>query len=749
MISLGVRLAVAAGREALVRFLIITAAVAAGVGLLLATVGSVNALNKQTYRDAWLNTGIADTVATSAAPLWWSIREDRWHGTSVGRVDVAATGSTSPVPPGIPRLPAAGEFYASPAMTALLRDTPADQLADRYPGHQIGTITDDALPSPDSLVIVIGRTTREMSQLRDVVKVTSIQGTKTTDCAHCQVGLRAAGLDLVLGVVAGAMLFPVLMLIGTSTRLAAARREERFAAMRLVGATPRQISILAAVEATLSAVAGTVVGFVVFLLLRHQIAAIPFTGEPYFPSDVTVGWLAVVVIAVGVPVAAAVAAMVTLRRVNISPLGVTRRVTPRPPRAYRLIPLGVGLVELSVFLFKKPEGSLAQTEAFLPGFLIIMSGLVIAGPWLTMVGSRILSGRTGRADALIAARRLADNPRAGFRGVSGLILAVFVTTVATGVITTIVDHRGAPVTGPGVADMIQQFPYPQGVPSVPDADVARIRATAGVTDVVVTRMMPMDATFRVLPFPLSGGTIDLNNTPDSLVPCDVVARHPDLGSCEPGARYAAVYDTLQVPDGFQHGTAPVVWPTADVTTAQFDHLPVGTLLVTTDSSHPALERARTVLAAVFGDQNAASTEAEWAADSASTLNQWKQLANVVVLTSLAIAGCSLAVSVVSGLNDRKRPFSMLRLTGVPLATLRRVVAWETAVPLLLAAVISIGVAMLAANLFLRAQMHYTLDPPGLTYALVVVAGLVMSLGIVASTFPLLRRVTGPETARND
>ena len=32
---------------------------------------------------------------------------------------------------------------------------------------------------------------------------------------------------------------------------------------------------------------------------------------------------------------------------------------------------------------------------------------------------------------------------------------------------------------------------------------------------------------------------------------------------------------------------------------------------------------------------------------------------------------------------------------------------------------------------------------------IVVAGLVVSLGIVTSTFPLLRRVTGPETARND
>ena len=67
---------------------------------------------------------------------------------------------------------------------------------------------------------------------------------------------------------------------------------------------------------------------------------------------------------------------------------------------------------------------------------------------------------------------------------------------------------------------------------------------------------------------------------------------------------------------------------------------------------------------------------------------YQQLANVVILVSFPIAGCSLAVSVVAGLNDRKRPFSMLRLTGVQLGTLRRVVALETVVPLFVVAVVA-------------------------------------------------------------
>ena len=46
---------------------------------------------------------------------------------------------------------------------------------------------------------------------------------------------------------------------------------------------------------------------------------------------------------VGVPAAAAVAALVSLRRVQISPLGVSRRATPKPPTSWRLIALVIGL----------------------------------------------------------------------------------------------------------------------------------------------------------------------------------------------------------------------------------------------------------------------------------------------------------------------------------------------------------------------------------------------------------------------
>jgi hypothetical protein len=67
------------------------------------------------------------------------------------------------------------------------------------------------------------------------------------------------------------------------------------------------------------------------------------------------------------------------------------------------------------------------------------------------------------------------------------------------------------------------------------------------------------------------------------------------------------------------------------------------------------------------------------------------MTNVVIVVSLVIAGCSLAVSMTAGVNDRKRPFSLLRLTSVSLVASRRVVALEAAVPLLVVSLLSAGI----------------------------------------------------------
>jgi hypothetical protein len=763
MFRLALRLTVAGGREAWTRLAAIVLAVTVGVCLLLATLAGINGVNAQNARYAWLETGFTPEThrpVADADGLWWQILADTFDGKVIGRIDLAATGAHSPVPPGIAELPGPGEYYASPAMSRLLHATPAAELGDRFPGHQVGIIGDVALPAPDSLFIVIGRTPAELSRTGLADEVTAIATTVPSSCSgdECAigVGIDENGMILVLSVVALAILFPVLILIATATRLSAARRELRFAAMRLVGATPRQVSVVAAVEAAAGALAGTVLGFPLFLALRDPIAAIPFTGAPFFPSDLSLSLADVLLVLIGIPLAAALVARVALRRVQIAPLGVTRRVTPRPPRAIRLVPLLAGIAELGYFTAAgPPKTTQHQTLAYATGFALILSGLMIAGPWLTMLAARIIAARSRRPASLLAGRRLADNPRAGFRAISGLVLALFVTSVSVGVITTLIAAAGPSGGNSAGATLQQNFghaardgQFVSSVPSIPAGTLARLDAIHGVAGTSVIHSNPTfqpDPSVRRSGAPLGPPQAQL----PGVALCSDVARTPAIGRCAPGA------DVVAIGTGFGNGAGrkstadKAIWPAVDISPAMLEQLPVSALVVQTDGSRAALESARTLLEKEFPSRFVPDTISAMSAGSGRLLQAYKQLSNVVVLVSLPIAGCSLAVAAAAGLAERKRPFSLLRLTGAPIAMLRRVLAFETVVPLLLTAVVSIGVGFLAAHLFLRAQLDQTLQPPGLQYYVIVCAGLVVALGILGSTLPLLRRVTGPDAARND
>ncbi|MCK9926425.1 ABC transporter permease [Frankia sp. Mgl5] len=742
MIPFALRLAVSGGREAVVRLVMITAAVAIGVGLLLATLASLNAVGRSNTRQLWYNTGAASRTGTAPVdPLWWWAHSDYYDGRSLIEMDVAATGPTSPVPPGLTRLPAPGEYYASPALATLLRETPTVQLGDRIPGRMAGRIGKAALASPDSLVAVIGRTPAEVKGAPGARAVTTIASTLPPACDNdCfGVGVRGDAMTLVLSVVAGALIFPVLIFVGTATRLSAATREQRYAAMRLVGATPRQISLIAAVESTLAAAAGTAVGFGLYLALRPVLATVPFTGSRFFAGDLTLTASQALGVALGVPVAAAIAARIALRRIIISPLGVTRRVTPRPPQAWRLVPLLAGLGELVFFVGRRPATVNGQAVAYLTGFLLVMLGLVIAGPWLTMAAARVVARRTSRPATLIAARRLADDPKAGFRSVSGLVLALFVTTATVSIIGTINHNRGVlsgdPQTRVAVAHGAQ-IGDPPMTNAVPDRLLTDIQAIPGFRGLAIVHANPhrigMDPTD---PRPWAPG----------LVVCSDLVRVPVIGRCPAGASVAAVplFAFLDV-----RSNSAEQWPAAAISPAEAATLPVQMLYVTTNGSTVAMEQTRTLLTRTYPDYMA-RTVSDWGSNQQQELAGWRQLANVVLLTTLPIAGCSLAVSIVAGLSERRQPFAVLRLTGAPLRLLQRVIGLESALPLLAVAALSIGTGFAAAAMFLKSQMKYDLILPGGAYYTLVVLGLATALGISASTLPLLKRITGPEVTRNN
>ncbi len=749
MIRLGVRLTLGSGREAQARVLVLAAAVALGVGLLLTVLGAMHGLQAQAERGAWLDTS-AQTPAPNppqrTARLWWRLEVDQYRGQTIDRVDVAATGRGAPVPPGVAHLPGPGQYVASPALAGLLRTVPADQLADRFPGRLVGTLGPAALPSPDSLIAVVGRTPGQLAHAPGTVEVRGIQQS-LADCYTCRSGVGSGPvLRWVLVGGAVALLLPVLILIATASRLSATRREERFAAMRLVGATPRQISVLAAVEATVASVAGVAVGFALYFAWRPVLAHVPFTGTPLASDDLSLSGPGALLVAVGVPVSAVVSALAALRRVQASPLGVRRRARSAPPRAVRVLPLAAGIALLAYFdAAGKPGANNGQLLELLVGFVLLVVGLVLAGPWFTTAGSRLLATRARRPAALIAGRRLLDNPRAAFRFVSGLVLALFVTTAAVGALSSVTAAAaGTGAVGPGggtatLADLFCNFgssdcPAGAVVHSVPAGVLRRLGRTAGVRGVAVLH---------------SGPTLNPGSNAYGLVDCSQLARTPAIGRCARGASVADVGWFLEDILGADPHASTTVWPPARLAAAGLARLPLDGVVVATDGTPGAVERARTALERAFPLQGTSVVVESVDPGTARLLAMIQDLTEVVVVASLVIAACSLAVNVAAGLGERKRPFSLLRLSGVPTAVLHRVVALESALPLLMVAAVAIAVGLTAAALYLSSQVGIAFHLPGTGYWATVGAGLAASLAVIAATFPLLDRSTGPEVARND
>jgi ABC-type antimicrobial peptide transport system permease subunit len=99
--------------------------------------------------------------------------------------------------------------------------------------------------------------------------------------------------------------------------------------------------------------------------------------------------------------------------------------------------------------------------------------------------------------------------------------------------------------------------------------------------------------------------------------------------------------------------------------------------------------------------------------------------------------------------DRKRPFTLLRLSGTPTSALRRVVLLEAMLPLLVAslvaAAVGVGVAAPVIQTLLPSVAHAA--HPGPIYYVTMAGGLAVALAVTLMTLPLIGRMTEPDSAR--
>ncbi len=424
-------LARSSGRRGLQSQLLAAGTAAVGALLLLITLAACLGSGDRADRTTWRTPHAVAAEEASAVQALTTTYVRHQPVTVVSLAQLPGRKPT-PAPPGLPAFPKQGEVYLSPALAELNRELPAGQFADRLPKPakgSYGTIGAAGLASPDELVAVIGRaptdpavsTAAEGGNIYDYGLGLTARATIASFAGSGPSLFTAADQQMaLLGAVLVAM--PVIVLASVAGRLGAARREQKLAALRLAGATPRQILAMTAAEATVVGAAGALAGAALYAVLLPALAQIPYGVGTWYTGDLWVGlsWLAAIVLAVTALIT--VSAVSTLRQVATSPLGVAQQANPRRTRMIRLALFVVAIVFI---LLSTNQGRLTSGQLVML-LLLFYAAYWMFGPWVVDRLGRTVGRLARRPATLLAARRLSDDPRGAWRTVSGLVLAGFV-----------------------------------------------------------------------------------------------------------------------------------------------------------------------------------------------------------------------------------------------------------------------------------------------------------------------------------
>ena len=227
---------------------------------------------------------------------------------------------------------------------------------------------------------------------------------------------------------------------GSAARLSLARREKDLATTRLIGGTSAQVGAVAVLDVAAQALVGALIGVGLHLAVTPALTHLDFGITPFTVADLLMPVWAYPLVALGMVLLAAGSAGVSLTGVVLSPLGVAR-----DSRVVRMSVVRVvlwALLILGFFVFMQIGGTLLGQFADGMALLAVMAvfvGLIVAGmnvvgPFIVWIVARALAKTAPLPSVMVGARRLAADPRAGWRSVSGitfaLVIAGFLTIIA-------------------------------------------------------------------------------------------------------------------------------------------------------------------------------------------------------------------------------------------------------------------------------------------------------------------------------
>ncbi|MGC2938908.1 MULTISPECIES: FtsX-like permease family protein [unclassified Brevibacterium] len=249
------------------------------------------------------------------------------------------------------------------------------------------------------------------------------------------------GIDFVYKFLAGLatvlLVIPASTLASASATLSARRQDERLSTMSLLGAKRSSIVALAVAEPLVPAICGIVLGVLGYLVLSVPVSLIHFMGEPIGYGDMLMPPLLVAGVVVFLILVCIISALIGLRKVAVSPLGVRTKALERRFPVVRVCLAVLLIIALPIALQIAKTGSLGlgvMMSAVLSVFLIGLLVVDLVGGLLMRWFAHLSGNRAATPARLIAARLVSDEPKRFWRRVSGVAMTAFVAAVGgTGV----------------------------------------------------------------------------------------------------------------------------------------------------------------------------------------------------------------------------------------------------------------------------------------------------------------------------
>ncbi|MFJ5954350.1 FtsX-like permease family protein [Paenarthrobacter sp. NPDC092416] len=257
-----------------------------------------------------------------------------------------------------------------------------------------------------------------------------------------------AGTYQALAVVAVVLLIiPLLTLGASAARLAARRRDDRLASLRLLGASSGTVVWMTVIESTALAAVGAVAGAGLYACIAPFLGLIQFRGHAIGGY----AWLSVPSILaciVAVCVLAAASAALGLRKVVVTPLGVrTRQAADGAHWVRGLVAAAVVITGVVAMGMLSSFGAFLVIVAVMGGcFGLALLALNLMGPWILRLRASSQLKRAKGPEQLLAARTVLESPKESWRQVGGVAMTSFVG-VFVGVGMAVADTMGGSASG--------------------------------------------------------------------------------------------------------------------------------------------------------------------------------------------------------------------------------------------------------------------------------------------------------------